>query len=61
VQYRAFGGMKHATYGNSVQVDLSYNLRMQIGQYQVSGFHQWANGGYNGAAYSHGRNDELLQ
>ena len=31
-QYRASGAMKHATYGNSVQVDLSYNSRMQIGQ-----------------------------
>ena len=37
-QYRASGAMKHATYGNNVQVDLSYNSRMQIGQYQVSGF-----------------------
>jgi YD repeat-containing protein len=54
VQYRAFGGMKHATYGNSLQVDLTYNQRQQIGQYQVSGFHQWANGGYNGAPYSMG-------
>ncbi len=36
LQYRAFGGMKHATYGNSMQVDLSYNARMQIGQYQAS-------------------------
>jgi len=38
-QYRAFGGMKHATLGNSVQADLTYNSRMQIGQYQASGFH----------------------
>jgi YD repeat-containing protein len=37
-QYRASGAMKHATYGNSVQVDLTYNSRLQIGQYQVSGF-----------------------
>jgi YD repeat-containing protein len=49
VQYRAFGGMKHATYGNSVQVDLTYNSRMQIGQYQASGFHD-----YYGAPYSMG-------
>ena len=41
--------MKHATYGNSVQVDLSYNSRMQIGQYQVSGFHT-----SNGTPYSVG-------
>jgi len=54
VQYRAFGGISTRLMANSVQVDLSYNLRMQIGQYQVSGFHQWANGGYNGAAYSMG-------
>jgi len=41
--------MKHATYGNSVQVDLSYNSRMQIGQYQTSGFHT-----SNGTPYSMG-------
>jgi YD repeat-containing protein len=35
-QYRATGAIKHATYGNGVQVDLSYNSRMQIGQYQLS-------------------------
>jgi YD repeat-containing protein len=34
-QYRAFGAMKHATYGNNVQLNLTYNLRMQIGQYQL--------------------------
>jgi YD repeat-containing protein len=38
MQYRASGAPKHATYGNSVQVNLNYNSRMQIGQYQVSGF-----------------------
>jgi hypothetical protein len=38
MQYRAFGAPKHATYGNGVQVNLAYNSRMQIGQYQVSGF-----------------------
>jgi YD repeat-containing protein len=36
-QYRAFGAMKHATYGNSVQLNLTYNARMQLGQYQVIG------------------------
>jgi YD repeat-containing protein len=35
-QYRAFGGLKHGTYGNSVQLNLTYNSRMQIGQYQVN-------------------------
>ena len=35
-QYRASGSMKHTTYGNSVQLDLTYNSRMQIGQYQMS-------------------------
>jgi YD repeat-containing protein len=34
-QYRAFGAMKHGTYGNSVQLNLTYNPRMQIGQYQL--------------------------
>jgi len=48
-QYRAFGGMKHATYGNSLQVDLNYNARMQIGQYQASGFQS-----YNGTPYTMG-------
>jgi len=43
-QYRASGAMKHATYGNSVQVDFTYNSRMQIGQYQVSGLHAWQGG-----------------
>jgi len=36
-QYRAFGALKHTTYGNNVQLNLSYNSRMQIGQYQASG------------------------
>jgi YD repeat-containing protein len=35
-QYRAAGAMKRATYGNGVQLDVNYNSRMQIGQYQVS-------------------------
>jgi YD repeat-containing protein len=48
--YRAFGGMQHATYGNSAQVDLTYNQRMQVGQYKVSGFSA------NGTAYNLGTN-----
>ena len=37
-QYRAFGALKHATYGNSAaQLNLTYNTRMQIGQYQLIG------------------------
>jgi YD repeat-containing protein len=35
-QYRASGAIKHQTYGNNVQLNLTYNSRMQIGQYQVS-------------------------
>ena len=34
--YRATGAIKHATYGNGVQLNVTYNSRMQIGQYQVS-------------------------
>ena len=52
--HRAFGGMKHATYGNSVQVDLTYNARLQIGQYQASGFHTSNNTPYSmGATMSY--------
>ena len=54
MQYRAFGGLKHATYGNSVQADLTYNSRMQIGQYQASGFHTSNNTPYSmGATMSY--------
>lgn len=44
MKYRATGAMKQITYGNGPRLDLSYNPRLQIGQYQVTGLYAWSGG-----------------
>lgn len=36
-QYRASGAIKQTTYGNGIQLGLTYNSRLEIGQYRLSG------------------------
>jgi len=43
-KYRATGAMKQVAYGNGPRLDLSYNSRLQIGQYQVTGLYAWPGG-----------------
>lgn len=35
IQYRAWGGLKHLDYGNSLKLDLTYNNRLQVTQYDL--------------------------
>ena len=37
IQYRAWGAMKHLTYGNNVNLDAGYNARLQVTSFSVSG------------------------
>jgi YD repeat-containing protein len=38
ITYRAWGGLKHETYGNGHTLDLSYNSRLLMSQYNLSEF-----------------------
>ncbi len=36
MQYRAWGRLKHLTYGNNLNLDIDYNNRQQVQQYEVT-------------------------
>ncbi len=36
IQYRAWGAMKHASYGDGPQLNVTYNARLQVARYEIN-------------------------
>ena len=54
LQYRAFGGLRAMTYGNSKQLSVGYDNRMRVSSWNVSGILGW-NYSYNDFSENSGR------
>ena len=55
IAYRAAGSVKQMTYGNGLQLSLSYNSRLQLTQFQLSNFASSANMVSNYDYYNDGK------
>ena len=55
ISYRAWGAVKQMTYGNGVQLAMSYNTREQATRYELSNFYNQPNAGATYDYYADGK------